>query len=87
MISITLHRNSYPTLISADVATLLRDRGRGSMSASDYRGELLARFQNLGQGAGYSSGDIWVEEGVQYPAMLHEVFNQEIGAFILRVKR
>jgi len=84
-IQITLHRGSYPTMISSEVASILRAGRRGTMKPSDYKAILRAEYKNIGRGGGYSSGDIYKRrDGMM---TLEEIFNSEIGAFILRVKR
>ncbi|MBD3263787.1 MAG: hypothetical protein GF375_01640, partial [Candidatus Omnitrophica bacterium] len=84
-IQITLHRGSYPTLISSEAATLLRAGRRGGMKPSDYKTILLSEYENIGRGGGYASGDIWKRKDGM--ATLEETFNSEIGAFILRVAK
>ncbi len=88
MITITLHRNSYPTLLSMEVTSLLRAFDRGRFLPSDYKARLRERFTCNGRGPGYSSGLEYTERpeyahnGLQ--RHLVETFNSEIGAFVLR---
>lgn len=83
MISFSLHRDSYPTILTDKVQTLLRAGEPGQLSASDYKILLKGKFQNTGRGSGYSSGDVWQE--IDGSRILVETFSSEIKAFILDV--
>ena len=83
MISFSLHRDSYPTILTDKVQTLLRAGERGELRAADYKFLLKDRFENVGRGPGYSSGDVWQE--IDGSRQLEETFNSQIKAFIMDV--
>lgn len=83
MISFSLHRDSYPTILTAKVQTLLRAGERGEIPAAHYKALLKERFENVGRAPGYSSGDVWQE--IDGSRTLVETFVTDIKAFILDV--
>jgi len=86
LIKFSLHRDGYPTLVSGEASSAIRNRERGRMEARDYKAVLDHEWINLGRGGGYSSGFKFEakDKSPNRPALrLEEVFSQRLGAWVL----
>jgi hypothetical protein len=87
MIVITIHTNSYPTIISHDAKVALRYSAPAYelKRPQDFKYVLTksGEWHRMGRGHGYSTREIFEHSGNN--VYMVEVFDQEIEAFILRV--